>query len=156
MYLLQSRLFVEGGVTKIRLTGGEPTLRRDIVDLTRELNALPGLQAIGITTNGIALKRKLPELQAHGIKLLSSGAFNSVCLCKHPAMHVYRGHRKRSWPKGLNYSLQPCSDDEAVLPAQICKLECCTDSLTVHHSTTLLESFAKSGGQCADTGWSCG
>ncbi len=64
--LLQSRLFVEGGVNKIRLTGGEPTLRRDIVDLTGQLNALPGLQAIGITTNGIALKRKLPDLQAQG------------------------------------------------------------------------------------------
>lgn len=68
-HVLQSKLFVEGGVTKIRLTGGEPTLRRDIVDLTRELNALPGLQAIGITTNGIALRRKLPELQAHGTQL---------------------------------------------------------------------------------------
>ncbi|KAL3159838.1 GTP 3',8-cyclase, mitochondrial [Trebouxia sp. C0009 RCD-2024] len=66
-----SRLFVEGGVNKIRLTGGEPTLRRDIVDLTKELNALPGLQAIGITTNGIALRRKLPELQAHGLSLLN-------------------------------------------------------------------------------------
>ena len=71
MHLLQSRLFVEGGVNKIRLTGGEPTLRRDIVDLTRELNALPGLQAIGITTNGIALRRKLPELQANGMRLIT-------------------------------------------------------------------------------------
>lgn len=71
MFVLQSRLFVEGGVNKIRLTGGEPTLRRDIVDLTRELSALPGLQAIGITTNGIALKRKLPELQAHGTQLMT-------------------------------------------------------------------------------------
>ncbi|KAL0036403.1 hypothetical protein WJX77_006194 [Trebouxia sp. C0004] len=66
-----SRLFVEGGVNKIRLTGGEPTLRRDIVDLTGQLNALPGLQAIGITTNGIALKRKLSDLQAQGLSLLN-------------------------------------------------------------------------------------
>ena len=51
---------------KIRLTGGEPTLRRDIVELTSQLHALPGLKAIGITTNGIALKRKLPDLQAQG------------------------------------------------------------------------------------------
>lgn len=66
-----SRLFVEGGVNKIRLTGGEPTLRRDIVDLTGQLNALAGLQAIGITTNGIALKRKLPDLQTQGLSLLN-------------------------------------------------------------------------------------
>lgn len=70
-FVLQSRLFVEGGVNKIRLTGGEPTLRRDIVDLTGQLKALPGLQAIGITTNGIALKRKLPDLQAQGTLLLA-------------------------------------------------------------------------------------
>ena len=63
---MQARLFVEGGVDKIRLTGGEPTLRRDIVDLTAQLHALPGLKAIGITTNGIALKRKLLDLQANG------------------------------------------------------------------------------------------
>lgn len=63
---LQSGLFVKAGVTKIRLTGGEPTLRRDIVSLTAQLNALPGLEKIGITTNGIALKRKLPDLLASG------------------------------------------------------------------------------------------
>ena len=58
------------GITKIRLTGGEPTLRSDIVDLTRQLHALPGLEAIGITTNGIALRRKLADLQANGTFLL--------------------------------------------------------------------------------------
>ena len=83
---MQSRLFVEGGVNKIRLTGGEPTLRRDIVELTRELNALPGLQAIGITTNGIALKRKLPELQKNGMQLLWI-AFNP-----HDLDHDYLKH----------------------------------------------------------------
>lgn len=62
----QARLFVEAGVDKIRLTGGEPTLRSDIVDLTAQLHALPGLRHIGITSNGIALKRKLPQLKAHG------------------------------------------------------------------------------------------
>lgn len=79
--LLQSRLFVEGGVNKIRLTGGEPTLRRDIVDLTGQLNALPGLQAIGITTNGIALKRKLPDLQTHGT---ASSSWHTVLLSDMP------------------------------------------------------------------------
>lgn len=63
---LQARLFVEAGVTKIRLTGGEPSLRGDIVSLTESLQALPGLQAIGITSNGIALRRKLPALKAVG------------------------------------------------------------------------------------------
>ncbi|KAJ1929817.1 hypothetical protein IWQ60_000846 [Tieghemiomyces parasiticus] len=55
-----ARLFVQQGVTKIRLTGGEPTIRKDFVELV-------GLRSISVTTNGIALKRKLPELVANGL-----------------------------------------------------------------------------------------
>lgn len=62
----QTKLFVEAGVSKIRLTGGEPTLRPDIVDITAQLHALPGLEAIGMTTNGIALRRSLAHLRANG------------------------------------------------------------------------------------------
>ena len=64
--LLQSALFVRAGINKIRLTGGEPTLRRDIVSLASQMNALPGLEKIGITTNGIALRRKLKDLLDNG------------------------------------------------------------------------------------------
>lgn len=53
-------------MTKIRLTGGEPTLRSDILDLTSQLNALPGLQAMGITSNGIVLQKNLAALKANG------------------------------------------------------------------------------------------
>ncbi len=63
---MQSGLFVRAGITKIRLTGGEPTLRRDIVSLAAQMNALPGLEKIGITTNGIALRRKLRDLSQNG------------------------------------------------------------------------------------------
>ena len=63
---MQAKLFARAGVTKIRLTGGEPTLRSDLVDLTAQLNAIEGLQAIGITTNGIALRRNLAALKANG------------------------------------------------------------------------------------------
>ncbi|KAJ1922985.1 hypothetical protein IWQ60_006159 [Tieghemiomyces parasiticus] len=64
-----ARLFVQQGVTKIRLTGGEPTIRKDFVELVAQLNLLRplGLRSISVTTNGIALKRKLPELVANGL-----------------------------------------------------------------------------------------
>ena len=62
----QAALFVGAGVDKIRLTGGEPTLRKDLVPLVQRLHALPGHPQIGITSNGIALKRSLPDLQAAG------------------------------------------------------------------------------------------
>ena len=80
---MKAKLFVAAGITKIRLTGGEPTLRSDIVGLTRQLHSLPGLDAIGITTNGIALRRKLADLQANGTFLLPKSpvqAITGACL----------------------------------------------------------------------------
>lgn len=62
----QARLFVEAGVNKVRLTGGEPTLRPDLVPLCQQLHALPGLRTLAITTNGIALTRSLPALKEAG------------------------------------------------------------------------------------------
>ncbi|RDX51907.1 molybdenum cofactor biosynthesis prote [Lentinus brumalis] len=66
-------LFVRNGVTKIRLTGGEPTVRKGIVEIVGRLNALRqyGLQSIGMTTNGIALHRKLPALVENGLTHLN-------------------------------------------------------------------------------------
>jgi cyclic pyranopterin phosphate synthase len=68
-----ARVFVSQGVTKIRLTGGEPTVRKDIVDLVEQLGQLRsiGLKEIAMTSNGIALKRKLPALVAAGLTHLN-------------------------------------------------------------------------------------
>lgn len=60
-------LFVQEGVDKIRLTGGEPLVRRDVTEIIRELRKLDGLKTIAITTNGITLARKLPELKEAGL-----------------------------------------------------------------------------------------
>ncbi|TPX48793.1 hypothetical protein SeLEV6574_g01833 [Synchytrium endobioticum] len=68
-----ARLFVQEGVTKIRLTGGEPTVRADLLNIVAGLNELRplGLQTIAMTTNGIALKRKLPDLVKNGLNSLN-------------------------------------------------------------------------------------
>ena len=67
--LLLSSLFVDQGVSKIRLTGGEPTVRRDIVPLMQELGKLRsgGLQELCITTNGLALRSKLDKMVEAGL-----------------------------------------------------------------------------------------
>jgi cyclic pyranopterin phosphate synthase len=67
--VLLSSLFVSQGVSKIRLTGGEPTVRRDIVPLARRLGALRphGLRQLCLTTNGLALHRKLDDLVDAGV-----------------------------------------------------------------------------------------
>ena len=65
-----ARLFVDKfGVKKIRLTGGEPLVRRDIVDIVRSLNDLKqnGLEKIGITTNGIVFARHCSTLRKAGL-----------------------------------------------------------------------------------------
>ncbi|XP_015757040.1 PREDICTED: molybdenum cofactor biosynthesis protein 1-like [Acropora digitifera] len=66
-----AKLFVSEGVNKIRLTGGEPLIRKDIVELCAELSSLDGLETLALTTNGITLKRKLPQLQDAGLKSIN-------------------------------------------------------------------------------------
>ena len=64
-----SSLFVSQGVKKIRLTGGEPTVRKDIVPLMRRIGDLrsSGLQELCLTTNGISLHRKLDAMAEAGL-----------------------------------------------------------------------------------------
>ncbi|KAF2150802.1 molybdenum cofactor biosynthesis prote [Myriangium duriaei CBS 260.36] len=64
-----SSLFVSQGVTKIRLTGGEPTVRPDIIPLMQQIGALRkhGLRELALTTNGISLHRKLDDMVEAGL-----------------------------------------------------------------------------------------
>lgn len=64
-----AKAFVTMGVTKIRLTGGEPTLRTDLLDIVRYLKSLRplGLESIALTTNGLVLHRMLPQLVEAGL-----------------------------------------------------------------------------------------
>lgn len=67
--IMLSSIFVSQGVNKIRLTGGEPTVRRDILPLMHQLGALRpyGLKQLCITTNGISLHRKLDSMIESGL-----------------------------------------------------------------------------------------
>lgn len=62
--------FIARGVTKIRLTGGEPLVRRDIMDLLRALGAKlgDGLEELTLTTNATQLAKRAEELVACGVK----------------------------------------------------------------------------------------
>ena len=66
-----ARLFVLHGVTKIRLTGGEPLLRPGIESIATRLAALPGLKTLAITTNGLLLGKKIERLQAGGLNQIN-------------------------------------------------------------------------------------
>lgn len=66
-----ANLFVSSGVNKIRLTGGEPTIRKDIDDICLELSNLKGLKTLAMTTNGIVLARRLPKLKECGLTAIN-------------------------------------------------------------------------------------
>ncbi|KHN95146.1 molybdenum cofactor biosynthesis protein 1 B [Metarhizium album ARSEF 1941] len=67
--VMLATVFVSQGVNKIRLTGGEPTVRRDILSLMQQIGALRpgGLKELCITTNGISLHRKLDGMVEAGL-----------------------------------------------------------------------------------------
>ena len=68
---LISRAFVELGVGKIRLTGGEPLVRRNVVKLMEDIHRLPGLRELVVTTNGSQLQRLAGDLRSAGVKRLN-------------------------------------------------------------------------------------
>lgn len=65
------RAFVPLGITKLRLTGGEPFLRRDFMDFLRALRDIDGLEKINLTTNGTLTAPHVPELKALGISSIN-------------------------------------------------------------------------------------
>ena len=62
------RVAVGMGMKHVRLTGGEPLVRADIVELVRQLAAIPGLDDLSMTTNGILLERYAEPLAEAGLK----------------------------------------------------------------------------------------
>ncbi|MGQ0598375.1 GTP 3',8-cyclase MoaA [Aquabacterium sp.] len=64
-------LFVAQGVSKVRLTGGEPLLRRGVADLARGLTALPGLKDLSVSSNGTQLARHARPLREAGVQRLN-------------------------------------------------------------------------------------
>ena len=61
------RVLVPLGVSKVRLTGGEPLLRRDLPLLVRQLAAVPGIRDLALTTNGLLLSRMAAQLAEAGL-----------------------------------------------------------------------------------------
>ena len=65
------RIAASAGITHFKLTGGEPTARRDLPDLVRMLRVIPGVQDLSLTTNGILLAPLLDKLKAAGLDRLT-------------------------------------------------------------------------------------
>jgi cyclic pyranopterin phosphate synthase len=59
------------GIHKLRITGGEPLVRRNLEQLIADLASIPGIDDIGMTTNGIFLSKKAAELKAAGLNRIN-------------------------------------------------------------------------------------
>jgi cyclic pyranopterin phosphate synthase len=55
------------GIRRVRLTGGEPLVRKDILDIVRRIKSLPGVENLALSTNGTELPRLAPDLAAAGV-----------------------------------------------------------------------------------------
>ena len=66
-----TRIFVAHGVEKIRITGGEPLVRRDLDTLIREINDIPGVRDITLTTNGSLLRAQARKLAEAGLQRIT-------------------------------------------------------------------------------------
>ncbi len=61
------KVFVSLGIDKVRLTGGEPLLRKDVCDIASGIKALGGVKKLAITTNGVLLSRYAQKLKSAGV-----------------------------------------------------------------------------------------
>ena len=63
-----ARLFAGFGFDKIRLTGGEPTVRANVVEIVRGIASTPGIRSVSMTTNGLLLKKLAQPLADAGLQ----------------------------------------------------------------------------------------
>src|ERR1700722_6541364 len=63
-----ARVFASLGVRKLRLTGDEPLLPKNMADLKRDLTDVPGIDDIALTTNGVLLAQHAVDLHANGLR----------------------------------------------------------------------------------------
>lgn len=66
------------GVRKVRLTGGEPFVRRDLVPFMERLAALPGIDDLSLTTNGVLTAPYVPALVRMGVKAVNLSLIRST------------------------------------------------------------------------------
>ncbi len=64
-------IFGRLGIRRVRLTGGEPTLRRDLLDVVADVRSTPGIEEIALTTNGFRLEELAAPLRAAGVSRLN-------------------------------------------------------------------------------------
>jgi cyclic pyranopterin phosphate synthase len=122
-----ARIFVGLGVEKLRITGGEPTVRRDLADLVRRLAAIDDVRDLTLTTNGSALRRLARPLAEAGLRRitvsldsLDDGTFRRMNGVDWPVARVLDGiaaaREAGLAPLKVNTVVRRGMNEESILP----------------------------------------
>lgn len=65
------RAAIRAGITRFKITGGEPLVRRDCAELIAKLLQIPGTEEVTLTTNGVLLEQEIPKLWAAGLRAVN-------------------------------------------------------------------------------------
>jgi GTP 3',8-cyclase len=129
-----AKIFVSLGVEKIRLTGGEPLLRKDLPILVYKLSQIEGLSDIGLTTNGVYLPQHAKALKEAGLKRVNIsldslkdelfGEINGRNVGTKPVLKGIEAARKAGLGVKINMVVKKGLNDTEILPmAEFCKNE---------------------------------
>jgi cyclic pyranopterin phosphate synthase len=115
----------EAGIRKVRLTGGEPLVRKDIVSLVRDIARIPGIEDLSLTTNGNLLKDVATSLAAAGLKRVN---ISLDSLDSHNFRRITRGGQLQSTLDGIeaafNAGLTPVKINMVVMKdLNFCEVE---------------------------------
>jgi len=127
-----AKIFVSLGVEKIRLTGGEPLLRKDLPILVKKLSAIEDLHDIGLTTNGVLLPKLAKELKEAGLKRVNVsldtlndelfGEINGRGVGTGPVLEGIEAAKQAELGVKINMVVKKGLNDSEIIPmAEYCK-----------------------------------
>lgn len=95
------RIAAQLGVTKVRVTGGEPLVKRNILSICRGIADIPGVQELCLTTNGVLLPPLADELRAAGVRRVNPEPRYAGCgkICPHHAHRMSGRCAARDWTR---------------------------------------------------------
>jgi GTP 3',8-cyclase len=121
-----TRIFVKLGVEKVRLTGGEPLLRKDLPELVERIGGIEGVRDIALTTNGSLLRSVAPDLKRAGLRRvtvsldsLDDGRFAAINGVGAPVASVLAGIEAASLaglPVKINMVVKKGENEGDILP----------------------------------------
>jgi GTP 3',8-cyclase len=118
--------FARAGVEKIRITGGEPLLRKGLPDLLRRLRSIGGIKDIALTTNGVLLPKLAVELKEAGMDRVTVsldtlddhlfGSINGRGVGVHPILKGIEAAHKAGLKVKINMMVKKGINDREILP----------------------------------------